>query len=251
MSFSIFIPARYGSTRLPGKVLLKIKGKTILQYAYECAIKANPDQIIIATDNELVLEEANKLGAKVLMTSPDCPNGTARIAQALINNIDTLNYTDEDIIVNLQADEVIMPDAYINLVAKNLAQNHQASIATLAKKIKTPEDLLNPNIVKVVKDKRNFALYFSRAPIPYLRDGHLADNFNHINYWHHIGMYAYKVKFLKQYHSLSISDLEQIENLEQLRALWHGYSIHVGEVEDMLTCEINTQEDLLSAGQLL
>jgi 3-deoxy-manno-octulosonate cytidylyltransferase (CMP-KDO synthetase) len=247
MSFSIFIPARYGSTRLPAKVLLKVGGKTILQRAFECAVTAEPKTIVIATDHDDIAEEAYKLGAVVVMTSPDCPNGTARIAEALFTKTNNFNYDDHDVIVNLQADEVLMPASYIKMVAHNLAMNQTAHIATLAKPIKSHHDLLNTNIVKVVKNHSGMAMYFSRSPIPYLRNEVTAENFASCQFWHHIGLYAYRVDFLRQYNSLAVTAVEQAESLEQLRALWHGYNIHVGEVSELPTFEINTATDLQAA----
>lgn len=247
MAFSIFIPARYDSTRLPGKVLMRLAGKTLLQHAYECALKAKPDRIIIATDHYKIAAEARKIGAEVVVTPSDCPNGTARIAHALNDKANNLHFDSDDIIVNLQADEVIIPDSYIQLVAYNLSINTTASMATLAKPIKTTKDLLNHNIVKVVKNKQGMAIYFSRAAIPYLREGFSTANFSQYKFWHHIGLYAYKVGFLKSYNKLSTSEIEHAECLEQLRVLWHGHQIHIGEVDDLTTCEINTLEDFKAA----
>lgn len=243
MSFSIFIPARYGSERLPGKLLLKIKNKTLLQYAYENALRANPNKIIIAVDHELLADLAVKLGAEVVLTPPECANGTERIATAILDPKNNFNYQNNDVIVNLQADEILMPGEYIELVANNLLANTDASIATLAKPIINLDVLLNPNIVKVIKNHKNFAMYFSRAAIPFIRDDFNAANFSKYQYWQHIGLYSYRVGFLKQYHGLIPSEFELAEKLEQLRALFNGYNIHVGEAGDFSTCDINTQED--------
>lgn len=251
MSFNIFIPARYKSERLPGKVLLKVQGKTLLEHAYENAKRADPQQIVIATDHYKIAEEAHRIGAKVVITSPDCPNGTARIAEALLDKNNAFNFLDTDIIVNLQADELLMPDDYIKQVAYNLYINPHASISTLAKPIKNYKDLLNPNIVKVVKNHKGMAMYFSRAPIAYIRDGFTDENFKKFSYWHHIGLYAYRVDFLEDYHKLQPASIEQAESLEQLRALWYGYDIHVGEVDEQPTHDINTQEDLDTAELIL
>jgi 3-deoxy-manno-octulosonate cytidylyltransferase (CMP-KDO synthetase) len=247
MSFSIFIPARYNSERLPGKLLLKINNKTLLQHAYECAQKANPEQIIICCDHEKVAEHASSLGAKVVMTSPECPNGTARIASALLNNKLNLSFNDSDIIVNLQADEIIMPKEYIKLVADNLANSIDCVVATLAKPIKSLNKLLDPNVVKIVKNNKNEAMYFSRSTVPHIRSGLTQENFTKYDFWHHIGLYAYKVGFLKVYNNLAKTNLEDVESLEQLRILAHGYKIHVGEVAELATLEINTQEDFDNA----
>ncbi|MBP9722947.1 MAG: 3-deoxy-manno-octulosonate cytidylyltransferase [Gammaproteobacteria bacterium] len=247
MKFSIFIPARYASERLPGKVLLEINNKSILQHAYECALKAEPDNIIIACDNPTVAEHAVNLGAKVIMTEPNLPNGTARIAEALKN----LNFNDDDIIVNLQADEIMLPREYIHRAAQGLAKNLECAIATLAKPIKDLESLLDPNIVKVVKSLDDSALYFSRSPIPHIRNGLNIQNFNKTKYWQHIGLYAYRVSFLKKYNSLAPVEAELAESLEQLRALYHGFKIHVSEVSELPTLEINTANDLERARLML
>ncbi len=249
MGFSICIPARYGSERLPGKVLLKIHNKTILQRAYECAKLADPENIYIFCDHEMVADHAISFGAKVIMTDPGCPNGTSRIATALEESNNNLNFLDEDIIVNLQADEIVMPKEYIRLVATSLSQSLSCSVATLAKPMISLKSLLDPNIVKVVRDINNKALYFSRSAIPCIKNGFTDDSFRQYQatYLQHIGLYAYRVKFLKQYNKLTVTDLETIESLEQLRVLGNGYSIYVSEVSELPTIEINTQEDLLNA----
>jgi len=235
--FTIVIPARFGSTRLPGKVLSDLNGKTLLERVYDKAVLANPKQIIIATDHKEVFDVASKFCNLVVLTPESLNSGTERIASV----VEQLNLAPDEIIVNVQGDEPFINPDFIKLVADNLAKETKADITTLAHYIEDDVEnhVHNPNTVKVVLDKNNFALYFSRAPIAYSKD-------YSYKYLRHIGLYCYRSGFVKKYISSAKADIELSESLEQLRALWHGFKIHVGIVEkaNNIFLDINTKEDL-------
>jgi 3-deoxy-manno-octulosonate cytidylyltransferase (CMP-KDO synthetase) len=243
VGFHVIIPARYASTRLPGKPLLSIAGKPMIQHVHEHALASGAQQVIIATDDERIREVAYGFGAQVVMTSAEHPSGTDRLAEA----VDLLGIGAEEIVVNVQGDEPLMPSALIHQVATNLARHGRASVATLCARITHDAELSDPNVVKVVTSKAGYALYFSRAPIPWERDRfQLA---RHIpSTWHahfrHIGLYAYRAGFLAEYVELPRSELEAMECLEQLRVLWHGGLIHVAEAAQMPGQGVDTEEDL-------
>lgn len=247
MSFSVVIPARYASSRLPGKPLLDIAGKPMIQHVYEQACLSEAQSVIIATDDDRIKDVCEGFGAKVVMTSPDHPSGTDRLEEV----VSQLGYYLDDIVVNVQGDEPLIPPRIINQVAHNLAAEQEASIATLCEDIHDIESVVNPNVVKVVFDERGLACYFSRAPIPWTRDhfGDLTDIFDRgmpegVNYYRHIGIYAYRVKFLKAYVKWDPCPLEMAECLEQLRALWNGESIHVSIADEQPPAGVDTQDDL-------
>lgn len=218
----IVIPARYASTRFPGKVLAYKTGKFLLQYTWEQACRSKKaSQVIIAADDEKIVEACRSFGAQCVMTSEHHQSGTDRIAEAVIN-IQT------DIVINLQADEPEIDPAHIDLLAELLENNPDSQMATLAAPFEHIQDVANPNMVKAIVDKKGRAIYFSRSPIPYDRDA--AGIGASTAYLRHIGMYAYRKQFLKTFTSLPQSTLEKIEKLEQLRALENGYSIQVGTV---------------------
>ena len=235
--FTIVIPARYGSTRLPGKVLADLNGKTLLERVYDRAVLANPRQIIIATDNKKVFDEAVKFCDFVVLTDENLNSGTERIAAV----VDQLNLESNEIIVNVQGDEPFITPEFIKLVANNLAEEEKADITTLAHYIENEIEhhVNNPNTVKVVVDKNNFALYFSRAPIAYSKE-------YSYKYLRHIGVYCYRAGFVRKYISSSKADIELSESLEQLRALWHGFKIHVDIVDkaNNIFLDVNTKDDL-------
>ena len=244
------IPARYSSTRLPGKVLAKDTGKFLIQHTYDQACKADlPDKVIIAADDEKILAAAKTFAAECIMTSSDCPSGTDRIAEA-IGKLSSIPYTlsPDDVVVNIQADEPEINPGYIDKVARLLVNNPDYPMATLAAPIENPEDITNPNIVKVVvtspepratSDSIVQAIYFSRAPIPYEREKAGLGDVK--NYLRHLGIYAYRRDFLLKITDLPQTPLEKTEKLEQLRAIENGYGILVGRVED--TCDgIDTPE---------
>jgi len=236
--FSIIIPARYASTRLPGKPLLDIKGKPLLQHVFETALNTQAKNITIATDNEKIASVAESFGAAVVMTSPEHQSGTDRIAEA----VKQLDIDDSEIIVNLQGDEYGLPVSLINQVASNLYNNPDKQVATLCEVITSMDDYTDPNIVKVIFDKNNTALYFSRSPIPANRSGGLAEAV-----YRHIGLYAYRAGYLQEFTQLPSCALEQAEALEQLRVLYNGGKIHVDIAVDETGIGVDSVEDLALA----
>lgn len=248
-AFKVVIPARYASTRLPAKPLLDIAGKPMIAHVCQRALEANAEEIIIATDDERIATAVLKYGFQVLMTRENHESGTERIAEVA----EKLDWSDETIIVNLQGDEPLLPAEYICQVAHALASQSQAGIATLAATIHESQEMFNPNAVKVVLDKNDYALYFSRAPIPWNRAEFIippASTFQ-TQGLRHIGLYAYRVGFLKKYCGWEKSPLEQIEALEQLRILWHGEKILVQIVENSPPAGVDTLEDLQRVREIL
>ena len=242
-AFKVVIPARYASTRLPGKPLLDIAGKPMIAHVCERALEADAEQVVVATDDQRIFDTVTALGLQAVMTDPNHQSGTERIAEVAAQ----LGWADSDIVVNLQGDEPLIPPSYIRDVAKALAGQSQAGIATLAAKIEEADEIFNPNAVKVVLDKNGYALYFSRAPMPWNRasfpDHHQVEN-SPMPHLRHIGMYAYTVGFLQRYCGWSASPLEAIESLEQLRILWHGEKVLVNIVEQTPEAGVDTEEDL-------
>ena len=243
MAFSVIIPARYASTRLPGKPLLAIAGKPMIQHVYERACASEAERVVIATDDQRIADAAIAFGAEVCLTSSEHPSGTDRLQQVVsLQGLDA-----EAIVVNVQGDEPLIPPSLINQVAGNLAAEPLASIATLSEPIDDLETLLNPNAVKVVSDQRGRALYFSRAPMPWPRDAFaLSPKQMPLtgDYQRHIGIYAYRVKLLNDFVTWPACALEQSECLEQLRALWNGAYIHVAPADEPLPAGVDTQQDL-------
>ena len=226
--FKVVIPARYGSSRLPGKPLRVLAGRPMIEHVYRRGLESGAGEVIIATDDVRIQSVARDFGAQVVMTAVDHPSGTDRLAEV----VDVMGWSDSTLVVNLQGDEPLMPPALIQQVAGNLAGNAEAAIATLATPITAAEDVFDPNVVKVVTDQRGFALYFSRAPIPWERDAFAAGRDRlpeTVAYRRHLGLYAYRVGFLRQYRTLAPAPVEGAEKLEQLRALWHGVCIHVDD----------------------
>jgi 3-deoxy-manno-octulosonate cytidylyltransferase (CMP-KDO synthetase) len=240
--FKVVIPARYGSTRLHGKPLLLIANKPMIAHVCERAKEANADEIIVATDDERILNTVLELGFQAILTSENHESGTERIAEVA----EKLGWSDDTIIVNLQGDEPLLPADYIRQVAYALASQTQAGIATLAAKIHDVDEIFNPNAVKVVLDKNGYALYFSRAPIPWNRATFTTTKVisADLPHFRHIGIYAYTTGFLKKYSAWKASPLEQIEALEQLRILWHGEKIFVQIVDKTPPAGVDTIEDL-------
>jgi len=250
LRFKVVIPARYASTRLPGKPLLDIAGKPMIAHVCERAQEADAEEIIVATDDERIFQRVCDLGIKAIMTHPDHQSGTERIAEVARQ----CGWAGNEIIVNLQGDEPLIPPATIREVAAALTGQKQAGIATLAAKIIDSEEIFNPNAVKVVLNKAGYALYFSRAPIPWERDAFAqADRkpSGRLPYLRHIGMYAYTVDFLNRYCSWEASPLELVESLEQLRILWHGEAVLVKIVDKTPEAGVDTQEDLIRVEQVL
>lgn len=241
--FHVVIPARYSSTRLPGKPLADIAGRPMVVRVLEQALKAAPASAWVATDDQRVYDAVRDAGGDVLMTSPDHPSGTDRLAEVVAAR----GWGGEEIVVNVQGDEPLIHPALIADVAHVLAESPSAAIATAAHPLHDPGDFFNPNVVKVVCDVRGHAMYFSRAPIPWARDAFAQSRDrlpSDLPVLRHIGIYAYRVDFLRRYAGLAPSPLENIEALEQLRALWHGYGIRVLEVAHAPAAGVDTPEDL-------
>lgn len=215
MSFVAIIPARFASTRLPGKPLVDIQGKPMVVHVMERALESGADRVIVATDNEEVARAVEAAGGEVCMTRADHHSGTERLAEV----IDRYQFADDTIIVNVQGDEPMIPPVIIRQVAENLAKS-EAGMATLAVPIETAEEAFNPNAVKVVMDAKGYALYFSRATIPWDRE-RFATSREEIGdtFLRHIGIYGYRAGFIRRYVSWEPSPLEHIELLEQLRVL--------------------------------
>jgi 3-deoxy-manno-octulosonate cytidylyltransferase (CMP-KDO synthetase) len=235
--FKVVIPARYASTRLEGKPLLDIAGKPMVVRVAEQAAKSGANEIIIATDFKKIFDAAETHGYQAVMTRVTHVSGTDRIAEV----VQQLAWADDDIVVNVQGDEPLIYPKLIQEVAAHLAQNKVAVMATACHAIHDEALLLNPNIVKVVMGEGGNALYFSRSPIPYPRDDVYKQ---HIQAYRHIGIYAYRVGFLKKYAELAVTELEKIESLEQLRVLHHGYKIGVTITLNAPASGVDTQADL-------
>lgn len=234
----IVIPARYESTRLPGKPLLEISGKSLIHLVYERARESRlKDRVIIATDDQRIIDAASSFGAEAVMTSPSCKSGTDRVFEAVKD-------TDAGLIINVQGDEPFIRPDMIDLLF-SVMENESLDVATLCAPVTDDNEYSNPNTVKVVLDKNGFALYFSRSPIPYVRNGNTRPML-----YKHIGIYGFKGEFLKQFVSMPKSRLEETESLEQLRILENGFRIRV------LTTHydgfgIDTMEDLQRARLIL
>lgn len=247
MSFYVVIPARYASSRLPGKPLEHIAGKPMIQHVYERASESRAEAVIIATDDPRIQVAAESFGARVCMTSAQHQSGTDRLQEVAA----ALGLPEDAIVVNVQGDEPLIPAKVINQVADNLSQDDQASIATLCEPIESLKDFKDPNIVKVVTDHCGHALYFSRAPIPWPRDAFAQasaqeqePSLKNIPARRHIGIYAYRVGLLHRFVGWPQAPLEQLESLEQLRALWQGDQIHVAEACAPVPGGVDTPEDL-------
>lgn len=240
MSFVAIIPARFASTRLPGKPLIDIHGKPMVVHVMERALESGADRVIVATDNQQVADAVSAAGGEVCMTRADHQSGTERLAEV----IDRYQFADETIIVNVQGDEPMIPPVIVRQVAENLAKS-EAGMATLAVPITTAEEAFNPNAVKVVRDAQGYALYFSRAAIPWDRE-RFAISRDTIGetFLRHIGIYGYRAGFIRRYVSWEPSPLEHIELLEQLRVLWYGEKIHVDVARAIPSVGVDTQEDL-------
>lgn len=242
MSFKVVIPARLGSTRLPRKVLRELAGKPVVRHVWESARKAGASEVVIATDSEEVLEVCQGFGADVRLTGAQHISGTDRV-----NEIARVaGWSAASVVVNLQGDEPLMPPALIRQVAELLSNDSEAHMASLCHPLHQLEEWLNPNVVKVVMDRRGYALYFSRAPIPWQRDGsqreapRLPDGLA----FRHIGLYAYRAAALMEFSEMAAAPLEVCEALEQLRALTHGFRIRMGVTDNPPPRGVDTEEDL-------
>jgi len=243
MAFIALIPARMASSRLPGKPLVDIGGKPMIQHVYERAVQSKADEVLIVTDAAEIQEAATGFGASTVMTSVEHSSGTSRLAEAA----SILGLPDDQIVVNVQGDEPLIPPAAIDQLAEALTAS-TADMATLASPLNNYDDMLNANVVKVVTDARSEALYFSRAAIPFNRDESqtgLASSMQHI------GLYAYRTQFLNAYQTWDETVLEKIEQLEQLRALYYGARILVSVMQDHHSPGVDTIEDLEKVRELI
>jgi len=242
MNYTIIIPARYASSRFPGKPLAMLGDKTILQHVHERAMESSAAHVIIATDDERINEAAQSFGAATCMTSTEHSSGTERLAEV----VEQCRIPDETVIVNLQGDEPFVTAASLDQVADLILQAPDYEMSTLCHSIDDPDEVADPHIVKVVLNECGDAMYFSRAPIPWDRDRH-----GSVSYYRHIGLYAYTARFLLHYAELAPCELEKVEALEQLRVLYHGKRIKVGITEDDSVIGIDTPEDLQKAERMI
>ncbi len=240
--YHIIIPARYGSSRLPGKPLLDIAGKPMIQRVYEQACGSDAKSVTIATDDERIEAVATAFGAKVIMTSPSHESGTDRLQEV----VSKLALNNQEIVVNVQGDEPLLPSELITQVATNLASS-EAGISTLCEPIHDITTVFDPNAVKVVMDKVGYALYFSRASIPFSRATYGSDGAElpvSMAVYRHVGMYGYRVGLLHDFVRWGPCELERTESLEQLRAMWNGVKIHVAVAEVSPPAGVDTAADL-------
>jgi len=241
--FTAIIPARYASTRLPGKPLADVAGKPMVVRVAERAIEAGADRVVVATDDERIKAVVELNGIAACLTSPDHSTGTDRLAEAA----NQLALDDDAIVVNVQGDEPLLSPRLIRAVAQLLAANPPAAIATACHPITDAAEAFNPNVVKVVLDHERYALYFSRATIPWARDafaGGRTDVPPGLPLYRHYGLYAYRVRFLRRFPTLAPAPIERFEALEQLRALWHGFRIVVEITAGTPAPGVDTPEDL-------
>lgn len=250
MSFTVLIPARLASTRLPNKPLADIAGlPMIVRVALRVSRGMPLARVVVAADDPSILEACNKHAVEAILTRIDHPSGSDRLAEAC----DILKLPDSEIVVNVQGDEPLIDPRLVHEVANILLANAGASMGTAAHTIHSDEDYANPNVVKVVTDAKGMALYFSRAPIPWQRDGTATGGFPKLPNppaLRHIGIYSYRVGFLRLFPKLSQAPIEKIEALEQLRAMWHGHQIAVHVTENAPGAGVDTPEDLQRVRQL-
>jgi 3-deoxy-manno-octulosonate cytidylyltransferase (CMP-KDO synthetase) len=246
--FKVVIPARYASSRLPGKPLLKIAGKEMILHVCEKAMCAGAEEVVVATDDERILNCVKKEGFIAVMTSESHTSGTERLTEVA----NKLEWADETVIVNCQGDEPLIPPELIHKAATALMDQTVSQVASLCAPIHTTEEVFNPNAVKVVRDEQDYALYFSRAPIPWNRDA-FPDNATSADLTHfrHIGIYSYTAGFLRRYVTWPACSLEKVESLEQLRILAQGEKILVPSVDEVPEAGVDTQEDLDRINALL
>lgn len=241
MEFVVVIPARYASSRLPGKPLADICGKPMIQHVYAKACLSGASKVVIATDHQKVFDAVSTFTSDVLMTREDHQSGTERLAEV----VDLLKLDNNTIVVNVQGDEPLLAPENVSQVA-TLLNESTAPMATLSVAIEEQEDVFNPNAVKVVSDINKNALYFSRASIPFDRSAMMGEQstLDLTPFQRHVGIYAYRAGFIKQYIELSVSPLEQLESLEQLRVLYHGYNIKIEQAHITPQAGVDTPEDL-------
>ena len=246
--YKLVIPARFASTRLPGKPLLEIAGKPLVQHVIEAAQQSKAEEIVLATDDVRIGAVGAALGVRVVMTSADHATGTDRLAEV----VDCLGWGDEVVVVNLQGDEPLIPPDLLDRLASNLLMYPQAGMATLCTPIHDARDMFDPHVVKLVRDMQGFAMYFSRAPIPWERDRFgVEEGAAHEHGLRHLGLYAYRAGFLRSFATWPEAPMEGLEKLEQLRALWHGVRIHVDQVDEPPGHGVDTEADRLRVAALL
>jgi 3-deoxy-manno-octulosonate cytidylyltransferase (CMP-KDO synthetase) len=239
--FHVIIPARFGSTRLPGKPLLQIGARPLIQWVWQRAVDSGAASVLVATDDERIRAAALKFGADCVMTSPDHVSGTDRIAET----VRAKGFAAEDIVVNLQGDEPMMPADLVAKVAQSLHDVAGSEISTAVAPVQSLREFLDPNCVKALRARDGRALYFSRAPVPWPRDSIAAERpVSFDGAWRHIGIYAYRVHSLLRLAAWAPTPLETTEKLEQLRALEHGMHIHLVTLSESPPAGIDTPEDL-------
>ncbi len=243
MDFAVVIPARYDATRLPGKPLADVCGRPMIQWVYEAAAAGGAAEVIVATDDARIVEACSRFGARAEMTDSAHASGTDRIAEIA----GRLDWPDERVIVNVQGDEPLLPPVLVSQVAGLLGDDPEAGMATLATPIADHAEWDDPNVVKVVTNRRSRALYFSRSRIPWPRDG----TGPAANAMRHVGLYGYRVWALKAFTEAGPCGLEVQERLEQLRALWLGISIHVAQAREVPPRGVDTEEDLHTVRRIL
>ncbi len=250
MSYIVVIPARYGSSRLTAKPLRDIAGQILVERVYRQACLSKASRVLVATDDERIVSAVKNFGGEVVLTSQAHASGTDRLAEVAAY----LNLSDEEIIVNVQGDEPLIPPAVIDQVAANLAANSSAGVATLSEPVTSVDILLDPNVVKVVTDTHHYALYFSRAAIPWPRDHFSLSQTSlpeHYTCRRHIGLYAYRAALLHQFVGWPMADVEQTEALEQLRFLYQGIKIHVADAKEHVPPGVDTEADLQAVVKLI
>ncbi|MBQ0799408.1 MAG: 3-deoxy-manno-octulosonate cytidylyltransferase [Porticoccaceae bacterium] len=256
--YSCVIPARFASTRLPGKPLRDMAGQTMIERVYRAASNSAAERVIVATDDERIAEVVRAFGGEVVMTSTEHRSGTDRLAEVA----ELCGFNDDDVLVNVQGDEPLMPASVIEQVAANLVEHPDCGVATLCEAIQSYADFTDPNIVKVVADTQGHALYFSRAPIPWPRDAMSVGEATLVSSsvfpsptfpppMRHIGLYAYRVQALRAFTQLSVATLEAAEALEQLRFLANGVPVHVAAACAEVPGGVDTEADLQRVCALL
>lgn len=251
MDFRIIIPARYHSERLPGKPLIDLGGKPMIQHVYERSVASGADSVVVATDDERIATAVKKFNGKVCMTSSDHQTGTDRIAEACT----ALDYDEDDIIVGVQGDEPLIPPEVIKQLAEDLNEHDNVKVSSVCTPIKSPSELFDSSVVKVILNHRNYAIYFSRAPIPWERAEFNQEDKTKIklseHHYRHIGLYAYRAGFLSDYISWNEAPIERLERLEQLRILWHGGRIHMVIGKKAVPSGVDLPEDVERVRALL
>ncbi|MDX1604867.1 MAG: 3-deoxy-manno-octulosonate cytidylyltransferase [Candidatus Competibacterales bacterium] len=249
-AFRVAIPARYGSSRLPGKPLRRLAGRTLLEHVHRVARASGAAEVVVATDDERIRAEAERFGAEVCMTAADHASGTDRLAEVVRRR----GWPDQTVVVNLQGAEPLLPPQLLQQAAATLQAHPQAGIATLCTPIRDPDELFDPHLVKVVCDGTGRALYFSRAPLPWHREAFAAGRPAVLPpgvWWRHIGVYAYRAVTLRAFPALPPGPLEPVEALEQLRALHNGVPVQVSAIEQAPPAGVDTEADLARVEALL